>query len=276
MALTPNGAGGAHISGPGAALVPVATPVQGGGGAGQTAAGTAGAGGTYTPLPNGTCSATDEQRMAWVLAHPSPMGTPAVCQMDWHTSGRLADTCSQALLQQAETSRKAGSCTAAMTDYDNARQASCTAGQLIMMNLKQGDGRTACENKLNPPKPDPDAHYGRAGVMPVGRYTCYSAPAVIANGGAYGLTKVQLGQWGGYIWVFDDHRYAGADIKNTGTYTMQGDTMVAETGPYKRIATKLTYAAHGVYQRPTIFLSYIDDGKVSASMGCTHDGPPAQ
>ncbi len=114
--------------------------------------------------------------------------------------------------------------------------------------------------------------------MPIGRYTCYSAAAVIANGGAYGTTAIQLGQFGGYIWIFDDHRYAGASHENDGgTYRMNGNTIIALDGPYgpQRNRTQLTYVPKGSFGRPTIHLAFLDDqGKPIAGLGCTHDGPP--
>lgn len=131
--------------------------------------------------------------------------------------------------------------------------------------------------QFNPAKPESGPHYGNPGAMPVGRYTCYTAPAVIANGGAYGKTAVALGQFGGYMWIFDASRYAGADINNTGTYIMQGNSIIAQTGPYKGKDNKLTWAAQGEYGRPTIYLAYLDDnGNPIGGLGCTYDGPPAQ
>ena len=112
-----------------------------------------------------------------------------------------------------------------MTDYDNAKQAAQNSGQIIFMTMQQTNGRSACDAKLNPPKPQPGVSYGKQGVMPIGRYTCYTAPAVIANGGAYGVTKIAIGQWEGYVWIFDDHRYAAPyDAKDAGTYRMAATT----------------------------------------------------
>lgn len=234
---------------------------------------------TYRPLPNGEVAATGPGRHQWVLQHPTAAGTPSTCKPDWSGSGPLSNDCAKALFEQAQAERAAGNCVAALTDYDNAKQAAQNGGTIVIMSLQQQDGRTECSNKLNPPKPEEGAAYGAAGTMPVGRYTCYSAPAVIANGGAYGRTAVQIGQWQGYIWIFDDHRYAAPySDKDAGTYRMQGNNIVAVDGPYgpKRNKTQLEYLPHGVYGRPTIHLAFLDDnGKPIAGTACTHDGPPA-
>ena len=120
--------------------------------------------------------------------------------------------------------------------------------------------------------------WGKPGVMPIGRYTCSSAAAVIAAGGAFSDAISAVGQFEGYVWIFDDHRYAAPDqTSDAGVYRMQGDTMVAIDGPYgpKRNRTAITYFAKGLYGRPTIQVGFVDNGKVSSAVDCTHDGPPA-
>ena len=192
------------------------------------------------------------------------------------TGPRAADSrrpCADALWAQAESERNSGDCVSALTDYDNAKQAAQNAGTIISESVRQGTPRTECENKLHPPKPDP--RYGKSGAVPVGRYTCYSAPAVIANGGAYGVTAVQIGQFQGYAYIFNDHTYAGnGDGSDKGAYHMQGMKLIADNGPYKRTNVAATYNPQGVYKRPTLFLSFLDDnGKPLVGLGCTWDGP---
>ena len=67
------------------------------------------------------------------------------------------------------------------------------------------------------------------------------------------------------------------DIHNTGTYTMQGSTIIAAgQGLYKGKRGKLRCAANGQYGRPTIYLAYLDDnGNAIGGLECTYDGPPA-
>ena len=252
---------------PAAAAPPAAAP----------AAANQGGGGGYTPLPNDQPSGTGAGRVAWVHEHPSGRGTPAACQGNWEASGPQSHQCADALFAQAEAERAAGDCVGAMTDYDNTRQAAQNAGLIMMFGLKEGDGRTFCANKLHPPKPTPGVSWGKPGVMPIGRYTCSSAAAVIAAGGAFSSAISRVGQFEGYIWIFDDHRYAAPDQPNdAGVYRMQGDTMIAIDGPYgpKRDKTEIAYFAKGLYGRPTIQVGFVDNGKVSTAVDCTHDGPP--
>ncbi len=238
------------------------------------------------PVPNpasqsassGSCSGSDENyaRLCQVQQHPSRSGVPSACDTNWAKSGPLSQKCADALWLQAESERKGGDCVNALTDYDNARQAAQNAGSIVLEGARDTNPRSECENKVHPPAPDP-RFSGKAGVAPVGRYTCYSAPAVIANGGAYGKTIVQIGQWQGYAYIFNDHTYAGnGDGKDTGTYHMQGNNLIAESGPYKRNNVAATYMAQGVYKRPTLYLQFLDDnGKPIIGLGCTWDGPPA-
>ena len=259
--------GAFDLANPNAANKPAAVP----------AAANQGGGGGYTPLPNDQPSGTGAGRVAWVHEHPSGRGTPAACQGNWEASGPQSHHCADALFAQAEAERAAGDCVGAMTDYDNTRQAAQNAGLIMMFGLKEGDGRTFCANKLHPPKPTPGVSWGKPGVMPIGRYTCSSAAAVIAAGGAFSSAISRVGQFEGYIWIFDDHRYAAPDQPNdAGVYRMQGDTMIAIDGPYgpKRDKTEIAYFAKGLYGRPTIQVGFVDNGKVSTAVDCTHDGPP--
>lgn len=192
-------------------------------------------------------------------------------------SGPLSQKCADALLAQAESERKGGDCSNAMVNYDNAKQAAQNAGTIVMMSLKQGDGRTECENKLHPQKAATAVAYGKGGAVPVGRYTCYSAPAVIANGGAYGRTVVQVGSFQGYAYILSSNLYAGnGDGRDTGHYRMSGTKLIALDGPYKRNNVAAEYMADGVYHRPTLRLAFLDEkGKPLVGLGCTWDGAPA-
>ncbi|HLH03215.1 MAG TPA: hypothetical protein VKX25_10620 [Bryobacteraceae bacterium] len=128
----------------------------------------------------------------------------------------------------------------------------------------------------------PDAAAGQSGqyaLPPVGRYTCYSGGmSVLANGMGYNPMTIHIAGFTGYLHILDKSHYGGNESgppKDTGTYVMNGNDVVPQSGPYKRNPAALHYVADGQYHRPTMFVQWLDDnGKPmgAGSMICTWDG----
>ena len=114
---------------------------------------------------------------------------------------------------------------------------------------------------------------------PFGRYTCHSGRmTVLANGLGYNPMTIQVAGFTGYLHIVDRSHYGGNESgppKDIGTYVMNGNDIVPQTGPYKRVPAVLHYVADGQYHRPTMYLQWLkDNGQPmgAGSMICTWDG----
>lgn len=118
---------------------------------------------------------------------------------------------------------------------------------------------------------------GSYSLPPVGRYTCYAGGmSVLANGMGYNPMTIHVAGFNGYMYIRDRTHYSGTDGRDTGTYVMNGNELVPQSGPYKRVPAALHYLADGQYHRPTMYVQWLDDnGKPmsAGSMICTWDGP---
>lgn len=136
-------------------------------------------------------------------------------------------------------------------------------------------GGTAALSKMNQ---GAGRNGGQYRLPPIGRYTCYAGGmSVLANGMGYNPMTIHVAGFNGYLSILDRTHYAGTDSRDTGTYAMNGNDVVPQSGPYKRVPAALHYVADGQYHRPTMFVQWLDDsGKPmgAGSMICTWDGPP--
>lgn len=106
---------------------------------------------------------------------------------------------------------------------------------------------------------------------PVGHYGCYSAPVMIAIGGAFGTNIHQLGQWQGDVWILNSHQYAGPYHKDdVGNYVMNGDTLVAKTGSYAppRNSTDITLTPARGSSPASLSIVFLDNGKPLIGTTC--------
>jgi hypothetical protein len=88
-----------------------------------------------------------------------------------------------------------------------------------------------------------------------------------------GSFPVGLGQRTGDVWIYSAQRYAIASSDYTGTYSMQGDRIVASDGPFRKNDLFAYYQADGLYHRKTIVMGYSDGkGGTVGNGACTYDG----
>jgi hypothetical protein len=106
-----------------------------------------------------------------------------------------------------------------------------------MMTLKTGDGYNGCKEQLHPTAKKQPRSYGPEGVMPNRHYTCYGYASVISAGPIN--TTVGLGQRTGDLWIYSAQKYANGSSDYTGTYSMQGNRIVASDVTASRTSARL-------------------------------------
>lgn len=127
------------------------------------------------------------------------------------------------------------------------------------------EGQSGQAQDTAPPAPEPAG--ADAATIPTGRYTCYTATGWMRTKpslGSPGRTRLQPGQFNGYLWIYDAHHYANQKEDDRGTYDLVGDELVAKDGPFVRVGVEAHFIPHGLYNKPTIHIGWRDTPSIGS------------